>query len=58
MTQSLAAVVLCAGKGTRMKSDRAKVLHPILGRPLAWYPIATAFELGASPGGGGRRAPG
>jgi len=47
MTQSLAAVVLCAGKGTRMKSDRAKVLHPILGRPLAWYPIATAYELGA-----------
>ena len=48
MTQSLAAVVLCAGKGTRMKSDRAKVLHPILGRPMAWYPITTAFELGAS----------
>jgi len=47
MTQSLAAVVLCAGKGTRMKSDRAKVLHPILGRPLAWYPINNAFELGA-----------
>lgn len=43
----IAAVVLCAGKGTRMKSDRAKVLHPILGRPLAWYPINTAFELGA-----------
>ncbi len=47
MTQTLAAVVLCAGKGTRMKSDRAKVLHPILGRPLAWYPITNAFELGA-----------
>jgi bifunctional UDP-N-acetylglucosamine pyrophosphorylase / glucosamine-1-phosphate N-acetyltransferase len=47
MTQSLAAVVLCAGKGTRMKSDRAKVLHPILGRPLAWYPITSAYEVGA-----------
>lgn len=47
MTQSLAAVVLCAGKGSRMKSDRAKVLHPILGRPLAWYPISSAYELGA-----------
>ena len=45
---TLAAVVLCAGKGTRMKSDRAKVLHPILGRPLAWYPISTAYEVGAS----------
>lgn len=47
MNSSLAAVVLCAGKGTRMKSDRAKVLHPILGRPIAWYPISSAFELGA-----------
>ena len=47
MTQSLAAVVLCAGLGKRMNSSRAKVLHPILGRPLAWYPITSAFELGA-----------
>ena len=47
MNQPLAAVVLCAGKGTRMKSDQAKVLHPILGRPMAWYPISRALELGA-----------
>lgn len=47
MTQPLAAVVLCAGKGTRMKSELAKVLHPILGRPLAWYSISNAFELGS-----------
>jgi len=50
MNPSLAAVVLCAGKGTRMKSlktDGAKVLAPILGRPLAYYPISSAFELGA-----------
>jgi bifunctional UDP-N-acetylglucosamine pyrophosphorylase / glucosamine-1-phosphate N-acetyltransferase len=45
---SLSAVVLCAGKGTRMNSTRAKVLHPLLGKPLAWYPISRAFELGAS----------
>src|SRR4051812_37046878 len=46
---SLAAIVLCAGKGTRMNSiTRAKVLHPLLGRPMAWYPIARAFELKAS----------
>src|SRR5436305_6041773 len=44
---NLAAVVLCAGKGTRMKSEKAKVLHPILGRPLCAYPIARAFEVGA-----------
>ena len=28
------AVILAAGKGTRMKSARAKVLHPSLGVPL------------------------
>ena len=46
---SFAAIVLCAGQGKRMKSDRAKVLHPILGRPLCAYPIARALEAGASP---------
>jgi bifunctional UDP-N-acetylglucosamine pyrophosphorylase / glucosamine-1-phosphate N-acetyltransferase len=49
MTQPMAAVVLCAGKGTRMESRKAKVLHPLLGRPLAYYPMARAFELGAQP---------
>ena len=44
----LAAVVLCAGKGTRMKSERAKLLHPLLGYPLCWYPIRRAFQLGIS----------
>jgi bifunctional UDP-N-acetylglucosamine pyrophosphorylase/glucosamine-1-phosphate N-acetyltransferase len=46
MNPPLAAVVLCAGKGTRMKSEKAKVLHPLLGRPLAYYPITRAFESG------------
>ena len=43
----LAAVVLAAGKGTRMKSQQAKVLHEACGRPLAWFPIRRALELGA-----------
>jgi bifunctional UDP-N-acetylglucosamine pyrophosphorylase/glucosamine-1-phosphate N-acetyltransferase len=44
-----AAVVLAAGKGTRMKSSTAKVLHPLSGRPLAWFPIRAALDAGASP---------
>ena len=46
---NIAAVVLAAGKGTRMKSDRAKVLHEAGGRPIAFYPIRAALALDASP---------
>jgi len=42
------AVVLAAGKGVRFNSDRPKVLHEILGKPLAWYPIRLALDAGAS----------
>ncbi|RZK00196.1 MAG: bifunctional UDP-N-acetylglucosamine diphosphorylase/glucosamine-1-phosphate N-acetyltransferase GlmU [Novosphingobium sp.] len=43
----LALVVLAAGKGTRMKSDRHKVLHPIAGRPMIEHLLASANALGA-----------
>jgi bifunctional UDP-N-acetylglucosamine pyrophosphorylase/glucosamine-1-phosphate N-acetyltransferase len=33
----VAALVLAAGKGTRMKSNKPKVLHEILGQSLLWY---------------------
>jgi len=41
----LHVVILAAGKGTRMKSSRAKVLHRAAGRPLVDYVLATARAL-------------
>ncbi len=49
MTDSrLAVIVLAAGEGTRMKSGRPKVLHPIAGVPLIGHVLATARELSAA----------
>lgn len=45
--QGLAAVILAAGKGTRMKSDLVKVLHPLCGRPMVWYVVTLARTVGA-----------
>lgn len=41
----LAVVVLAAGKGTRMKSELHKVLHPIAGRPMLEHLLASVAEL-------------
>ena len=41
----LAAVVLAAGKGTRMNSSRHKVLHEIAGRPMIEHLLASLAEL-------------
>ncbi len=38
-------VILAAGRGTRMKSDLPKVLHPLAGRPLAEHVVRTAKAL-------------
>ncbi len=41
----LAALVLAAGKGTRMRSRLPKVLHPLAGRPLLHYALAAIEDL-------------
>ena len=45
MSNSIAAVILAAGKGTRMKSDLHKVLHPIAGRPMLMHLMAAVDAL-------------
>ncbi|MDA3902651.1 MAG: bifunctional UDP-N-acetylglucosamine diphosphorylase/glucosamine-1-phosphate N-acetyltransferase GlmU [Desulfuromusa sp.] len=46
MQKGLAAVILAAGKGTRMKSALSKVLHPICGQPMLYYPLEAARQAG------------
>src|SRR3954471_13410993 len=41
----IAAIVLAAGKGTRMKSDLHKVLHPIAGRPMLAHLLAAVDAI-------------
>ncbi|MFH1084652.1 MAG: bifunctional UDP-N-acetylglucosamine diphosphorylase/glucosamine-1-phosphate N-acetyltransferase GlmU [Chloroflexota bacterium] len=48
MTQ-LAAVILAAGQGTRMRSALPKVLHPVVGRPMINWSVGLAEALGAAP---------
>jgi bifunctional UDP-N-acetylglucosamine pyrophosphorylase/glucosamine-1-phosphate N-acetyltransferase len=42
---SVRAVVLAAGKGTRMKSTHPKVLHLICGRPMLWYVLRALRDV-------------
>lgn len=43
---SLTAIILAAGKSTRMKSTRPKVLHEVCGRPMLHYVLQAAFDVG------------
>jgi bifunctional UDP-N-acetylglucosamine pyrophosphorylase/glucosamine-1-phosphate N-acetyltransferase len=40
-------LIMAAGRGTRMRSRTAKVLHPLCGQPLIWWPIEAARKAGA-----------
>jgi len=42
------AIVLAAGKGTRMKSSTTKVLHEVCGRPMLWYVLQALRAAGVS----------
>ncbi len=43
---SISTLILAAGKGTRMKSEKSKVMHEILGHPLVWYTVTIGLSLG------------
>ena len=45
MPAPLSVVLLAAGKGTRMRSERPKVLHPLAGRPMIAHVLETAAAL-------------
>ena len=45
--KNLAAVVLAAGKGTRMKSEKPKVLHEVAGKPMLFFPVNLLKNSGA-----------
>jgi bifunctional UDP-N-acetylglucosamine pyrophosphorylase/glucosamine-1-phosphate N-acetyltransferase len=47
MQDKPAVLILAAGLGTRMKSDTAKVLHEVAGRPLIVWAVETARAAGA-----------
>ncbi|MDH3974975.1 MAG: bifunctional UDP-N-acetylglucosamine diphosphorylase/glucosamine-1-phosphate N-acetyltransferase GlmU [Deltaproteobacteria bacterium] len=40
-------IILAAGKGTRMKSELPKVLHPLCGKAMIHYPVDAAREAGS-----------
>ncbi|MEN8148073.1 MAG: bifunctional UDP-N-acetylglucosamine diphosphorylase/glucosamine-1-phosphate N-acetyltransferase GlmU [Campylobacterota bacterium] len=45
MQTELSIVILAAGKGSRMKSPKAKVLHTISGKPMLYHSIKASLEL-------------
>jgi bifunctional UDP-N-acetylglucosamine pyrophosphorylase/glucosamine-1-phosphate N-acetyltransferase len=48
MTTELSAIILAAGQGTRMKSDKPKVLHSVLGLPMYAHVVRAALAAGVT----------
>ncbi len=49
LSQETSAIILAAGQGTRMKSSLPKVLHPVAGHPMLWYPVSAAHQVTSNP---------
>ncbi|MDA0738777.1 MAG: bifunctional UDP-N-acetylglucosamine diphosphorylase/glucosamine-1-phosphate N-acetyltransferase GlmU [Nitrospirae bacterium] len=43
--KQISAIVMAAGLGKRMRSKKAKVLHPVAGRPMVWYMTSLARRV-------------
>ena len=48
MNGSIKSVILAAGKGTRMKSEKPKVLHEIFNKPLVSWVISACENIGSN----------
>ena len=47
MARTCLCIILAAGEGTRMKSQRPKVLHEVAGLPMAGHAVGAAVAAGA-----------
>lgn len=48
-SNATAAIILAAGKGTRMKSDLPKVLHQVASKPMLGHVMSAATDAGCAP---------
>jgi bifunctional UDP-N-acetylglucosamine pyrophosphorylase/glucosamine-1-phosphate N-acetyltransferase len=46
---SVSVVILAAGQGTRMRSEKPKVLHPLMGKPMIKYSVDNALSIAKKP---------
>ncbi len=47
MNKKLVSIILAGGKGTRMKSQKNKLVHKILGKEVIKFPVEASISIGA-----------